>query len=1465
MPDLFSHDYSYEEMAFMLKKIEMDEFLISRGYSKNKRKSTPHETVFTKGEKDISIRTGRRGFWIWRVLDNGVTPSGTIIELFKHEYDTDQKGAGDKMREYVQGLHGLEFDNFKRDFQRGIVAVTPVAAKVSSAKRVETFNLNDHQKSKAELPPIPAFSFTPATDFEFFASRGIEKATLDSILFRDRFGNQSGPFGTDIAEKSIYKPTDFVYSQHLIVPQWDAEGTIVGLEAKNKLTDAAYTKEVEREMAKEGGRPMKVRRNPAKFYKDGRRGAWISNIPENPEQILLSEQPADSLSYYQLHKNDPLMQQTIFFGTGGNVVPEHYAILILLLQNPKIKKVLLGFDRNISGLMYSLSILQNLPYKNVPGQKLNVEFSTIRNYGVCINFVLKEKLLSITAQDIHRRVESLKRVLTEQFKFDGGFELVPALSLRAHFASVYIPYTPANGEEIFRLTQLILKTPTGFFEFCPPKLGEDWNDELQGLYSAHDAPKPLLLDQPETRNRIYINEDNAILYHQRNLTFDHNIKETIGRVNPFARREFIAIDKNVIGYDFLMDSISTLEAEYLKLMPALNDQFIEAALRQDITYSPITDEFMRGRTVIATWDTKKLSVNEASGAISEYERLALIWMRHSLKNGQDPNSDSMLLRIDYNKLYFDNKLIGSITTWFSIQEKEGVKFATLGDVAFSQIVLLTAALQDVRKKWKLFRELYPEPVKPLSSDNLLFYEDKVPMFKFPPQENVIEFVGDPQKVFKRNFNQFFYKALQLFSENQGIFYNYIRLMRVDYNDGVIFYNRPDQEIGRVVHHEGKYFYALYPNIPGPMKREMEVFCPLPVASAELLEKYGIILEPKGLSAKVKEQRISKIPFAYTRFFDSHEREFITMSEDKLKKMSSNIRTLYTDAYLWHLNNVSSSGAEVATYKDNFYEKNGSIYFNRIPVAQYRSETDTLELIAPPSPKYYRYLAIFERNLVKEPVNRRFAQYFLENPPEQPNDLSYTEEVGKLLDKIEYTEESGEINMVDYNFELKRIGIVKDKVMIIEESYRKYSAIFEEVLSLVANTKHWKLKWEAILPMPSSVQVNLASIEVPVTTKRFKHELRTTEAGALTSLIDVPIFDQRLRLNDHGELEFVFMANSDGLPAFPASTKWKDVDKPLYWMSKKPEKVSTIVLTNDPVQAVLYFQYNLPESLSGRELYVSTVNVSIKDAVATAIPLIQAYSATEVRVIGDSEFTQGVKARIKDTKIFAVPSLTQPHSIARIERYLSGYEGSSDLQLLFESIRGHNFINPAPGIALFPMASETASSSSVLGNGLYLSKDQDALWFSRPLRDSSRIILLSDPEEALYYMYLNRDFIAKDVIISFQRNVTGRQVDLLNEELRLPRFHNRINVANTGRLSEQLMDLRFRHRFEIEKPLKETSFRSGYLAMKERYAQVKREIRLARRRGLPEPSIDLGKTNALAINEAVRSGQENQISAAKMIR
>jgi hypothetical protein len=627
---------------FLDERTDLREFAMDHGFVPRRGDEGKTSGDYYREDTKIHIKKGNQ-HWVWCYPgQKNVNGEKTIHLNFLIQFGgaSDNKAAFDKLREYFKSKFFNEYENFIESYRKANPGkycpnINFISGVPNSIKR--------NQIAKAEEQPknaIREFTLKPAEDFSFILDRGITKETIDHPLFRGRFGNSNGVFGDDNTEN---KATDssLQYQNHLIVPLTDYEGTIVGLEAKNRFTEETFEKMVSRQYDSDND----LRRNPSKVYVASNRkiGYWRSNIPENPTRIFMCEQPMDALAYFQIHREDPDIERTIFITTGGVPTEEQLKAVWGYCNKYNIKKILLGYDNDQHGLKYSVSVISSGTEKaNVPFTIDMVSRSSDElQYIVFHSGGNKGESLSVS------QLQSMIERELGQHQVDGDFipsmvvgeKILPGTNL----GSVSFAYSEKNARGIINLTKQI----TGnleLFQFELPALSKDWNDVLQNKPYERGAPGKYLLDVEENRNKLLIDSRGSLTLLRRFISPELQFKEVVGNFNPFAIKEFFKPSKDINLNMGLGRELELLNRDYAREVGALTEDFYNRFLTQGIQYKD--GQFIK--------EGNPLSENYP---FTPSEKLALEWMSAAKANNVPVKP---LLTIHHREIYYGRQSNGNV-------------------------------------------------------------------------------------------------------------------------------------------------------------------------------------------------------------------------------------------------------------------------------------------------------------------------------------------------------------------------------------------------------------------------------------------------------------------------------------------------------------------------------------------------------------------------------------------------------------------------------------------------------------------------------------------------------------------------------------------------------------------------------------------------------------------------------------
>lgn len=1506
-----------DEALFFLKTIDLEQLMLDEGFVKSKNGSTRKEPLYKKDGMQLGVALGHKGFPVW----NDVTPGAnhgnikqTTLGFLQLSKGIDARESYNVARKICLDQYGPEYKMFVEQFAKveGEASIpryvrdlvgTLGNIKPRQSKAVPKVVLNE---SEPEVEKI--FEFKPAHDFSLLIDRGLTVDTINHPIFKDCFGNASGTF----AESSQYSPDKLVYENHLIIPYRNIKGEIVSLEAKNRFTEEGFAEQIERAI-RQNENLGKVRRNPSKFYVDSSKSTsfGMANIPDNPDTIFLCEQPIDAMSYFQMNRE--ASERTIFMFSGGNITDTFIQKVSSLLDQYKtIISVKTGFDNDISGLSYSLKLLSALPIHNEAGQKFQINWSRNTNNEIEIDFLAKSLTDQAIFKDLPATINSIRKEIHEKFKPEGKVEFYPSLTANLRFLTVAVKYTEANNKIIHDILSHYMASDNLFSSEVSAGY-KDWNAQLTDDRSVPEIVYQHIIDMKSNRDRVFINENNEIVYQRRQTSPKSSVRDSIGKINPFALYNPVQAYKALLPDQHIKKILDDIRAEYRQLFPVLKEDFLSKATDSGVKYYPLTKEFgYKGKGAIA--NIKEGVLQFTGKDISEELKKAIKAMAAAIKANIDP--EIQRFSINYNELFFSSRnnegilyqpfkktfvgnvilgvvtaegfkvnpldeligddqrkvdavkagleklkedhangratdikgeefqiingnliwhteigelqennielkvagltermidvldsmkqdlragrdpnkpgLVGRILPNFTFAWADGFDPSTLNDYHIYQFSRIVHQLADLHIKWRNLREKYTEPLYEIKSKDLTLYYRNEPLYQFV--NGAIVPLLRKSEYFSRSFHPQFDKALQLFNENGGVIHNYFNDVRINVKTLDLYYNSPDYIIGKVFSHEGKYLYHLYNNVPALLRREMELLCSLPMASHDLVKELNLDMAiPKELN-QVKERKVAwldTVPIPYRRFFDIEKKKFVPIPGDKLKHQSPNFNTLYMNAFLWHLKS-GGQGNENIQSRSKFIRKENQLWYTKHhQVAEYVPEKDMLNVIMKGvGVQFLPELAAFEKEHVKDVANRRYAE-FLAEFDSTVKDVSVTA-IEEFLQTVQQSSKNGHLTILNSRLEPVLMGYVKSGSLFLDSNLAEYSPVYKAAMEHYAKATHLKIQWVLIGEEQSQSSKKLTSIEISdvSSANKFDHKLRLTQDGILSSLVESSIFKDRISLTTANKVVFNFLPGENSILEFPFGGDWSSIKQKQIWLAGPTESglADKLIIAQTPDQGALYAQFSMRETILNNTLYLSLLNYPGSKEREIIEKFVTKFKIKATRIVGDDAFISNLEGALKKAKIpveSSVSTLSTEQTHKKLKELLSPYEPSKDVQELLRGVQNHNIFNPSEGLAIFPVRSESLSHRVVLGADLTQSRDPDALFFSKPLKESKRIVLVSNVEEALHYMQMNKEFIDQTCVISFQNNVTAKQVTELNKVLSLPRFMNKIDVANSHGLLEQL--------------------------------------------------------------------------------
>ncbi|HEV8506986.1 MAG TPA: hypothetical protein VGQ53_16360, partial [Chitinophagaceae bacterium] len=606
------------ERDFFNKTIDLEAFADTFGFSYSKKKSERNQKHFVhEDEREVTINNNksRKGYWLWCVPGSrrGENESGTITDfvLWANKLST-RESATEIIRQYAKKNYPVEaslFYNEKKQVERSQVKVQPKVY-------VEPY---------PEESSIRTFVVKPAEDFAFILNRGIKAETINHPLFKNKFGNATGPMAQESSSAiSRIESENLLYEKHLLLPYTDANGRVVALEAKNKLTPAHYQRLV-LEAASNGEKISDIRKNPSLFYEGSLKNIalWVSNIPENPTALFIAEQPLDCMAHFQMFEKEN--ESTIYVATAGS--PSHFQREMIkdIVNTYNIDVIKLGFDREPSGFKFSTDILLRTLGEHTSNDVI------VRN-GM-LEIILSDKVTPLQLSSVD---------------LEGETTYFPSVRKSDKQAGTLIaPYTPHNALQLFLLLRSL--HPQGAkFEFLPPVNSKDWNDELNGeVENSFNAPLKFFLDTEGERNKLLINANDTVTIQRRSTSIDHNLQDQIGVLNPFAYTKFITTGNDILDPGIAL-LVKQANEEYAKMLPRLDERFTHFAATQGLSFD--NGYFLKKEKAIAQWTPENGLVNLSEGELTKAEKIAMEWMTIAAEVKRNPNRP--LINLKFREVYY---------------------------------------------------------------------------------------------------------------------------------------------------------------------------------------------------------------------------------------------------------------------------------------------------------------------------------------------------------------------------------------------------------------------------------------------------------------------------------------------------------------------------------------------------------------------------------------------------------------------------------------------------------------------------------------------------------------------------------------------------------------------------------------------------------------------------------------------
>jgi hypothetical protein len=197
----------------------------------------------------------------------------------------DHKGT---VIDFVQHMDRLNLGEVRKQLRQWLSMPLPVPA----SKKVS--------KAEKDRGAVAQYikRFKAAVSSDYLASRGISAETLNAEAFR----------GKILAG----------YNGAVIFPHWDEHG-VCGYEVKGPGVTL--------------------------FAEKGFKSLWVSNVPLNPRQLIVSESGIDALSYHQVNRP----KRAVYLAVSGDWSPEVGQRMVRIIRKLGVGQVIGAFDNDEGG------------------------------------------------------------------------------------------------------------------------------------------------------------------------------------------------------------------------------------------------------------------------------------------------------------------------------------------------------------------------------------------------------------------------------------------------------------------------------------------------------------------------------------------------------------------------------------------------------------------------------------------------------------------------------------------------------------------------------------------------------------------------------------------------------------------------------------------------------------------------------------------------------------------------------------------------------------------------------------------------------------------------------------------------------------------------------------------------------------------------------------------------------------
>lgn len=1494
------------EAEFLFETLsDLPSFITAFGFNKVKSDQTRQQDYKRNDNEHITLTKGHKR-WVW--CYPGQEKSDFSKTHGHLHFLTELGGAKDglqafaMMREYAKTNHLAAYNAFIDSFikQNPGERYINLSSVISNAEKYTPKLISEPAIELNDEKTID-FNYQPAIDFSFILDRGITKDVLEHQLFKDRFGNASGPLGK---ENPNNLPTENIYEfeNHLIIPLTNTEGRVVGLEAKNKLTEESFSAKLSRQYDNDND----LRRNPSKIFPGSshRTSFWRSNFPENPVAIFVGEQPMDALSYFQLNQDQADVYNTLFITTGGAPTKDQIQAIKEYAAQYGISEFKIGFDNDQYGLRYGVNLMADLK-----DNEIQSPFSVgivARADDQLHDLVFRATAFTDKFDDSQKAIDQTIQKFNVQGDYYPSIFKTEKAGADSILGVLSFPYNHTNAEAIFKLGKENYALKKQFTQEIIPQF-KDLNDALQNKKAEDISVGKYILDQQENNNRIFVDSKYNLVLLKRFVSPDHLMKDVIGSFNPYAKKYFFKASNGLNLPDGINALIDRANRQYQSELNVVSPQWLSQILNQGIEVN--NDLFFKNGNSIAKFDqVTKTPILSENYPHTGQEISAINWMSAALAKNVPIRP---LLSLDYKDLYYhreDNKnltlhektvtknsvlaVLNPATDVWEIQQHdypltkdqttfiENIKdnldklpdgvaidngtgqlivsqklveisakgidknyhLLTVEDTnivrrmvsnlekgldpnrpgfigrlndrftvdyiknfknrltvaGFEQLGILESNLDTQRNKLSSFLEQYQEPYINLASENLILNErtgsGNKPIVQFDFNTQRLNWLAPIEELEGRAFNPYFFKAIQLFYENNGAFYNYIQGVKQLGNS--LYYQNPSVEIGQTFDVNGVTKYVLKEGLPQAMVREIELFMPILKATKEEREVMGINING---TSHLKEKKIPKIPLAYTPFFNKFGKlEYKTELElTTIRNKRPAFYARYIEAEIWNLNfNTPASNEKQITNSIGskiIKDHNGLFKLARVDVAKYNPATDRLDIISPPARMFYSQLGLLEKNYVKDPANRKFSEYAFEQQISEPK-LSNSEML-KQLSEMQITDNgSGEqtvhiLHKKGNYFDKVKVAELKSNQLLVEKEFLNFSPLLEASLKYLAEQK--KLLFiETEFKQAPAPKIQMATPNLNIS-KGFDHQLELTDRGVLKALTTFPSLRDIVSV----EKDTLVMKSILGSEFKPF---YNDPDSSQTVATKWPLERKFMIIGDSPEQLLLWSQKNYHIVMHDQVYMLSMKGIDSAEQRMKIDKLAQQNKVQNLVLVGSEEFQKNIGDFIKQTgiKVEQLSTLQKEDSLSNIKSLVNQYSLDKNLEYLDAVVSQYTF-SPVKGIAIVPMESSSSKSFSIIAGNDKPSGDLNSVWISDKISTAKTIMILPSVREALNYLALNDGFNAQNAVIAFNNKPNADSVAFISNLLKTRvDLADQIYVANTERLPETLEQQKFPFRFKI---------------------------------------------------------------------